>query len=213
MKRLFKFIQFFLVFMLLVSLMSCGAKNVEVGNYKLIADVTGLEPEEGKDPGIILVRPGAPGLEVYDRFIIDPVQIIYTDPKMQELSTEQVARMQQYLQDAVIEQLLNAGYEVGTKSKPQTMRITFTISGLSAPSAVANVTTALAPFAISVGEVTIEAVFREAVSNRIDAVAVSQSRGSRFLNASPWSTWADVENTFDNWAKAFRDSVDKAHNK
>jgi F420-dependent methylenetetrahydromethanopterin dehydrogenase len=189
----------------------CGAKNVAVNNYDLIADTTGLKVDEGQKPGVVLVRPGAPGLEEYDRFIIDPVQIIYTDHRMKELSTQQVARMQQYLQDAVIKQLIEGGYEVGTKSTTGTMRITFTISGLRAPSAAANVSVALVPIAVSVGEVTIEAVFREAVSNRIDGVAVSQSRGSRMLNASPWSTWADVERTFDNWAKAFRDSVDKAH--
>jgi hypothetical protein len=193
--------------------MACGSKNVQIQDYELIADTTGLETQEGQDPGIVLVRPGAPGLEDYNRFIIDPVQIIYTDPKMKELSTDQVAKMQQYLQDAVINQLRDGGYEVGTKSTPGTMRISFSISGLRAPSAAANITSALVPLAVSVGEVTVEGVFREAVSNRIDGVAVTQSRGSRFLNATPWSTWADVERTFDNWAKGIREAIDKAHNK
>ena len=92
------------------------------------------------------------------------------------------------------------------------MRLTFTISGLKAPSAIGNVTTALAPFAVSVGDVTVEWILREALTHRIDAVAVTRARGARTLNPSPWSTWADVEKTFDAWAKGLRETVDKAHN-
>ena len=47
----------------------------------------------------MLTRLGAPGLEEHNRFIIDPVQIMYSAPKMKEFSTDQVAKMQQYLQD------------------------------------------------------------------------------------------------------------------
>lgn len=66
-------------------------------------------------------------------------------------------------------------------------------------------------FAVSVGEVTVEGVFREALTNRIDAVAVNRSRGSRVLNATPWSTWADVKGTFDNWAKGLRKAINEVH--
>jgi hypothetical protein len=66
-------------------------------------------------------------------------------------------------------------------------------------------------FSISVGQVTIEGVFREALTNRIDAVVVERSGGSHVLNTSPWSTRADVEKTFDNWAEGIRAAIDKAH--
>ena len=75
---------------------------------------------------------------------------------MKELSPEQVGRMTQYLRDAMINELRDAGYEVGTKSKAETQRISFTITGLKAPSAIGNVTSALAPIAVSVGDVTVE---------------------------------------------------------
>ena len=74
-------------------------------------------------------------------------------------------------------------------------------------------TTVLAPLALSVGEVTIEGVFIDAPTNRIEAVAVDRSAGSRLLNKSPWSTWADVDATFDIWAKGIRESIDEAHGK
>ena len=91
------------------------------------------------------------------------------------------------------------------------MRISLKITGLKAPSALPNVTLVLFPVAISVGDVTVEAAFREALSNRIDAVVVDRSAGSRFLNSAPWSSWADVEKTFDIWANGVREAIDKAH--
>ncbi len=151
--------------------------------------------------------------DAYNRFIIDPVLIIYSDPKMQELSTEQVGRMQQYLRDAMIKELRDGGYEVGTKSQDGTMRMSFTIKGLKAPTALPNVTAAVVPIAASVGEVTVEWVLREALTHEVVAVVVTRSRGSRALNPTPWSTWADVEKTFDGWAKGLREAVDEAHGK
>ena len=93
------------------------------------------------------------------------------------------------------------------------MRMSFTIKGLKAPTALPNVTAAVVPFAASVGEVTVEWVLREALTHEIVAVVLTRSRGSRALNPKPWSTWADVERTFDDWAKGLRESVDKAHGK
>jgi len=96
----------------------------------------------------------------------------------------------------------------------------FTISGLKAHDlgGAANVGAMAAAavvklpwvFAISVGEVTIEGEFRDAATNRLDAVAIDTLAGSRVLNTSPWSTWADVEATFDVWAKGIREEIDSA---
>ena len=211
MNNVYKVCPITLMLMVLVVITACAPKGIPVQGYTPTADISELEHDKSQGPHIAYIRPGAPGFGDYNRFIIDPVTVIYTDPKMKELSPEQVGRMQQYLRDAMIKELRDAGYEVGTKSRGETMRLTFTISGLKAPSAIGNVTTALAPFAVSVGDVTVEWVLREALTHRIDAVAVTRARGARTLNPSPWSTWADVEKTFDAWAKGLREAVDKAH--
>jgi hypothetical protein len=211
MKNVHKFSPITLMLMVLVVITACGPKNIPVQGYTPTADISELEHDKSQGPHIAYIRPGAPGFGDYNRFIIDPVTVIYTDPKMKELSPEQVGRMQQYLRDAMIKEIRDAGYEVGTKSQAETMRISFTISGLKAPSAIGNVTAAVAPIAVSVGEVTVEWVFREALTHRIDGVAVTRARGARMLNPKPWSTWADVEKTFDDWAKGLREAVDKAH--
>ena len=185
-------------------------------------DISGLELDKSQSPTIVYARPGAPDLGDYNRFIIDPVVVSYTDPKMEELSPEQVGRMTQYLRDAMINELRDAGYDIGTRSQAGTMRISFTISGFKASSGggAANIGTIGAGavagvpviFAVSVGDVTVEWVLREALTHRIDGVAVTRARGARMLNPKPWSTWADVEKTFDAWAKGLREAIDKAHN-
>ncbi len=212
-----------LMLMVLVVFTACAPKGIPVQGYEPTVDISGLELDKSQSPTIVYARPGAPGLDAYNRFIIDPVQVIYNDPKMKELSPEQVGRMTQYLRDAMINELRDAGYDIGTKSQAGTMRISFTISGFKAPSGggAANIgtigagTVAGLPmiFAVSVGDVTVEWVFREALTHRIDGVAVTRARGSYVLNPSPWSTWADVEKTFDDWAKGLREAVDKAHAK
>jgi hypothetical protein len=103
------------------------------------------------------------------------------------------------------------------------MRISFTLSGLEASNtggaanlgvmAVGAVVGLPGVFAVSVGKVTVEGVFREAMSNRIDAVVVSKTAGSRVFKNKPWSTWADVQASFDIWAEGIRKAVDKAHGK
>ena len=202
-----------LMLMVLVVITACAPKNIPVQGYTPTVDISELEHDKSQGPHIAYLRPGAPGFGDYNRFIIDPVLVIYNDPKMKELSPEQVGRMQQYLRDAMIKELRDAGYEVGTRSQAETMRFSFTISGLKAPSAIGNVTAAVAPIAVSVGDVTVEWVLREALTHRIDAVVVTRARGARMLNPTPWSTWADVERTFDDWAKGLREAVDKAHAK
>ncbi len=198
MNNVYKVSTITLMLMVLVLISACGPKNIPVQGYEPTVDLSGLEHDKSQGPHIAYMRPGAPGLGDYNRFIIDPVQVIYKDPKMKELSPEQVGRMTQYLRDAMINELRDGGYEVGTKSQAGTMRISFTISGFKAPSGggAANIgtigagTAAGLPviFAVSVGDVTVEWVFREALTHRIDGVAVTRARGARVLNPSPWST-------------------------
>ncbi len=194
----------------LVTVVGCAPSATKVEGYNIAADVSGLKLDESRAPVLFFLRPDAPSFKAYNRFIVDDVQVKYTDPKMQEISPEKVGEMQQYLRDALIRELRDGGFEVGTRTQANTMRISITISDLKAPSAAANVTAAFVPYALSVGSVTVEAVFRDAVTDRVDAVVVERSQGSR-VNPSPWSTWADVTATFDRWAKGIRRAAEEAH--
>lgn len=186
---------------------ACGTSGAVVDGYLIKANLDGLKLDESAAPTLLYVRPGAPSIESYSRFIVDPVLIDYTDPSLDEISPEDITRIQRYFQDQVIAELRDAGVTVATRSDSQTMRVSFSLSGLKAPSAAANVTAVAAPIAMSVGEVTVEAVFSEADSGDINAVVVATSRGSRVFNTSPWSTWADIEGALDQWAQGIRNVV------
>ncbi len=200
---------------------ACSPKSKIVPPEWVSTDVSELELDPSQAPTLVYKRPAAPSLANYDRFIVDPVQVVYSDPDMKELDPEQVAKMQQYLQTAMIEELKAGGYGVGTRSQANTLRVSLKISGLEASTTggatnLASMAAGAAVglpmvFSISVGEVTVEGVFRDALTNRIEAVVLDRSQGSRTFNARPWSTWADVEATFDKWARGLREAVDTAH--
>ncbi len=202
MLRVFRSVLAMLLLITLLVLTACGPKSKTVQDYAIIEDTSGFELDASQDLVLVNKRRGAPSLAAYNRFIIDAVQVVYNDPKMKELKPEDIGRMQQYFRDAMVKELRKGGYEVGTRSQARTLRISLTISALKASSG---------DDAASVGEVTVLGVFREALTNRIDAIVVDRSQGSRVLEKKPWSTWADVQATFDKWAKGFRESVDKAH--
>lgn len=145
------------------------------------------------------------------QFIIDPVKLDSRDASVKRLKTEDLSRIQNYFAESLTKELENKGYTITNTPSEKTMRMSFVLSSIKVPNAVANVTSVLIPVALSVGGVTVEGTFRESVSIRIDAVVVSRSQGSRVANDSPWSTWADVESALDGWAKGIAESVDKAH--
>ncbi len=200
-----------LMLIALVFAAGCATKSLPIEGYTPTVDISDLVRDDSEAPTIVYRRSGAPDLGDFDRFIIDPVQLYYDDPDMAELSPEQIAKLRQHFLDAMTRELTDAGYTVGTKSEAGKLRISFALSGLKAPSAGPNVTAVVIPIAARVGEVTVEAVFRDALTNQVHAVAVTRALGSRWLNPSPWSTWADVQKFCDGWAKGFRESVDAAH--
>ena len=128
-----------LMVIFLFTITACGPMDKAVKNYQMIGDLSGLKLDESQAPTLVYKRPGAPSLAAYKRFIVDPVQVYYSDPKMKELKPEQIGEMQQYFRNAMIKELRDAGYEVGTRSQANTLRISLTISGLKAPGGAANI--------------------------------------------------------------------------
>ncbi len=211
MNPMYRHIFIALILTVVVAVSACATHVAPMEEYAPTVDVSELERDDSGFPTIVYRREGAPELGEFNRFIIDPVKVFYADPEMQELSPEQVHMMQEYLLFALARELRTSGYEVGTRSEAGTLRISFTLSGLKAPSAVAWSATAVRPVAASIGEATVEAIFRDAYTNRVEAVVVSRARGFRWLNRTTFSTWVDVQEFIDDWAEGFREAVDEAH--
>jgi len=191
----------------LLFLAACGSTSRDVTGYTPVSDLSGLVEQNSIAPTQLFVRPDAPELSSYQSFIVDPIAVRYDDPSQREISGEDLARMQDYFRGRVVRELQASGKTVTTRADSATARISFTLSGISAPNAAANATNILIPVSPSVGEVTIEAAFSDSLTDRVDAVVVDRSRGSTFLNATPWSTWADIENAFDVWAVGIGSAV------
>ncbi len=206
---------------ILLTLSACGPTSQMVEGHQFKHAFKGLRMDSSDAPSLVMKRPGAPNLSHYKHFIIDPVRVDYNDPDMQELDIEDVQRMRTYFHSALVAELRDGGYAVGTRSGPNTMRISPIITGMPASGGggVTNVAGIVATslvgapgvFSINVGEVTVETAFINAQYNRIDAIVVDRSKGSHLMNSKPWSTWADVEGAFDNWAEGIREALDKAH--
>jgi len=195
---------------LILGLSACASVGKKVEHHALKTDISGLELDKSAEPTVLYRRKNAPDLATYSSFIIDPVTIDYQDPGMEKINPEDLARMQNYFQERVSNNLKEAGHTITDQPGAGTMRISFILSGIKAPSATANVVGVLLPITISVGEVTVETAFRESKSNRVDAVAIGRAQGSRILNPKPWSTWADVESAFDQWAEGITKAVNKS---
>jgi len=206
-----KFTHLGLIIVAVLALSACGTVNKKVESHTFSTDISGLVLDKSAAPTLVYRRPNAPDFSVYNSFIIDPVEINYSDPSMKKIEAEDLAKMQTYFRNAVSNELRDSGYKVTSQPGIKTMRISFVLSGIKAPNAAANISNVLIPVSLSVGEVTVEAIFSEAMTNRIDAVAVNRAQGSRVLNPTPWSTWSDIENSFDQWAKGVREAIDKAH--
>ena len=195
------------------TLAACGTATKTIENYNPTVSLRGLAQDRSAEPTLVYVRPGAPTLGNYDSFIIDPVRVSYRDGSIKGLDNEQVRKMHRNLREELIAELISSGYDVVKRPGNRTMRISMTIANLKAPSAALNVSNVVLPFSLSVGEVTVEGIFKQSARNRIDAVVVNRAQGQRLMNKKPWSTWSDAEQSFKEWAKGIRKAVDRAHGK
>lgn len=214
MKSYINFFSHLAISLSILTMFGCAQVSREATPDQVTANVSGLELQDEHLPTLVYIRPGASTLANYNKFIIDPIVIDYTDPGINELSQDTVREMQQYFQRVMTESLTQGGYEVVTRSAQDTLRMTFRITDLKAPQSASNVSILLIPgMSTTVGEVTVEATFRNSATNRIDAVVLENSRGSYMFNPNPLTTMSDVEAAFDQWAEGFRASLDKAHGK
>lgn len=204
---------FILGMIMTLTFVSCGSSSKTVKDYKATTNLSGLVEDNSQDPTILYIRPNAPSLAEYNSFIIGSITLDPRDKTAKKLKPKDLTRILTNFRENLTKELKKSGYTVTDSPGEKTMEISFVLSGLKATKAAANTLSVLLPVALSVGGVTVEGTFRESVSNRIDAVAIARSEGSRVLNTSPWSKWADVESSLNKWAKGIAESIDKAHGK
>jgi len=191
----------------ILTLTACSTVNKPIKNHVSSYDLSKLKQDESKLPSIVYANSSSPSLSSYKQFIIDPVAVNKSAPSIKKLDPNTVADMQQYLHESVAAELRAAGHSIVATADKDTLRISFTISDLKIPSAALNLSNIIIPVSASVGDVTVETVFRESQGDRINTIVITRAAGARILNKSPWSTKADIKSAFDKWAKDIRDAL------
>ena len=198
----------------LTLLAACAQVSNTVDPSQLSMDVAGLELQDKFLPTHVYTRPGAPGLEQYTKFIMEPIAINNTSDNIKEVSMQDMLEMQGYLEEVMARELTASGYELVTEPSADAMVIGFTIADMKIPTAATNVSLLVVPgLSTSVGEVTIEATFADSLTEQVNAVVLESSRGSYMFNGNPLSTTSDVKTAFDNWAVGFTNALNVAHGK
>lgn len=190
-------------------LTACSTKDKPVQSHVFHSNTYGLKLKQ-ESPAIVFVRPNAKPLSSYKYFMIDPIKVDYNDPTVKKLSPQKIKKLQNYFYNSITNHLKEANYKIVKKVQPNTMEISFVLSGIKAPEQTTpKLISAILPIAIKVGEVKIEASFKNTNTNQLDAIVINRSQGSKILNNSPWSTWADIENSFDRWAEGLVKHIKK----
>ena len=200
-----------LTFVGALGLAACAdTARVAVPDHKFVNDISGMQRADDGEAETVYVQPGGAKVEAYDSFIVDPVQIHYSDPEMKDLDEQDVQEFLDYFRLALANQLEEGGYRVVGQPGPGTLRLQATVVDLKVPNASANLAMIAGfPAAISKGSVTIEVAFRDAQTNKLNAVMADSRRGG-YMNGSPWSTWSDVKASVDEWAEEIREAIDAA---
>jgi hypothetical protein len=205
------------VIILLVSsivMVGCAQVSQVAEPADLTVDVLGFEQQKEELPTLVYIRPGAPTLEKYTKFIMEPIAINTDNQNLKEASMEDVVEMQAYLENAMRESLESGGYQLVSEVGEETLIIGFTIIDMQMPTSATNVSMLVVPgLSTSVGEVTVEATFTDSITDQLNAVVLESSRGSYMFNGNPLTTSSDIKAAFDNWATGFRAALDVAHGK
>ena len=170
----------------------------------------------------------------YGKFLIEAVTVFPSkDADFKGINANDLALLQKYFHDALVKALTeNNGYQVVEEAGPGVIRIRTAFTDLVPVNSVMNTTTTLLPQArllsgivstatgsnLFVGQVGIEAEFLDAQTNERLAAVASKQAGKKYVpftdrKFDPTSTWGQVEQGMDYWAKKLRSRVDAIHGK
>ncbi len=190
---------------LLSFLSACSSAPPPLKKPVVLADTTGLSLEQESADLLLYRRPGVAKLNHYTAFIIEPVEVVYTSRGMMAVSQDEITEIKRYFQRAVISELREHGYQVVHKPAERVLRVQLKLTGLDPGRPLLNLTGTTA------SAVTMEAEFRESLSDRLDAVVVSRRLGNtQGSEAATLGKVESVEPALDAWAVKFRRAVDRA---
>ena len=150
----------------------------------------------------------------YDKFIIDPVVLLFTPNKVDSPFTdEQLRELQTYFHDQVEAALSrDDGYQIVARPGPRVARIRMGITDVKKTIGALNVTIYTKVTGAGIGGASAEGEMVDSISGEQLAAAVRWGGGSRILRAG-FTRMGDAKLAIDKWARDLRALMDKAHGK
>ena len=148
----------------------------------------------------------------YDKFIIDPVVLLFTPNEVDpHFTDDELLELQKYFQDAVSEEFTrDNGYEIVAKPGPRTARIRMGITDVKRTIGALNVTIYTKVTGAGIGGASAEGEMLDSMTGEQLAAAVRWGGGSRLLRAG-FTEMGDAKLAIDRWARDLRTLMDKAH--
>ena len=188
--------------------LAAGCAGVEQAEYTgFLSDYSNLEERE---EGHLFYSAGKSG--AYDKFIIDPVILLFTPNEVDpHFTDDELLELQDHFRNAVVEELeRDNGYEIVAKPGPRTARIRMGISDVKRTIGALNVTIYTKVTGAGIGGASAEGEMVDSISGEQLAAAVRWGGGSRLLRAG-FTEMGDAKLAIDKWAKDLRALMDAAH--
>lgn len=148
----------------------------------------------------------------YDKFIVDPVVLLFTPNEVDpNFTDEELLELQEYFKDEVTKEFTrDNGYEVVAKPGPRTARIRMGITDVKRTIGALNVTIYTKVTGAGIGGASAEGEMVDSITGEQLAAAIRWGGGSRVLRAG-FTEMGDAKLAIDRWAKDLRLMMDKAH--
>ena len=185
-----------------------GCAGVEQAEYTgFLSDYSNLEERE---PGHLFYTAGRSAN--YDKFIIDPVVLLFTPNEVDpHFTDEELLELQEYFRDRVVEEFeRDNGYEIVARPGPRTARIRMGITDVKRTIGALNVTIYTKVTGAGIGGASAEGEMVDSITGEQLAAAVRWGGGSRLLKAG-FTEMGDAKIAINKWAKDLRILMDQAH--
>lgn len=151
----------------------------------------------------------------YDKILLDPVTMWRGDKSRRDGASSHDAQvMVNYFYQVIKEDLEAQGFGIVASPQPHTLRVQVAVTKLDESSVVLDVVSTVVPATLAlsgleklltgkpsfVGEAAIEVKVTDAQSGELLGAGVAHRVGGKFLQASHFTSWGEVQDIMQYWA-------------
>lgn len=201
---------------LTISISGCAdtTRDRAVHYSGFLGDYSNLVKGDGEEAERRYLRPDV-DWGSYDRVLLDPVMLWRGDESRHDGVSSQVAQaMMDYFYQVIYKDLEEQGLDMVTSPMADTLRVQVALTKLEESHVVLDVVSTVVPVGLAltglgklitgkpafVGEAEIEFKVKDAVTGELLAAGVDHRVGGKFLQASHFTSWGEVQDMMQLWA-------------